>query len=118
MNIIEALQVWRYDLPYGTGGKSEYIEAAQIIENFLARYDALAPTPEMWEQAPSWTQWYAIDADGDGRYREKEPTIFIEEGRWYGIALEGHIDNMLPHNMLPLGIDWRLCKWQRPEVTG
>ncbi len=109
MNIIEAMRVWRYGLPYGTGGKSEYIEAAQIIENFLAQYDTLAPTPEMWEQAPDWVQWYAINADGDGRFREHEPTIFIEEGRWYGIALEGHIDNMLP-----FGIDWRLCKWQRP----
>lgn len=91
-------------------------DADALIDAFLflkAQYGALAPTPEMWKQAPSWVQWYAIDACGDGKFREKEPTIFNEESRWYGISLEGHIDNVLL-----LGIDWRLCKWQRPEAAG
>ena len=87
----------------------ELVAAQSQIANLIAAYDALAPD---WSQAPDWAKWYAIDADGNGRFREREPEIMKEESRWYGIALEGHIDNVLP-----IGIDWRLCKWQRPEVT-
>ena len=86
-------------------------EAKSIVQATVDAYDALAPD---WADAPEWAQWYTIDADGDGRFREHEPEIFREECRWYGIALEGHVDNDLP-----IGVDWRLCKWHRPvtEVT-
>ena len=112
MNIIEAVRVFRSNEAPASKVK-KYNDAVQSMDAIVAQYDALAPTPEMWEQAPSWVQWYAINSDGDGRFREKEPTIFNEESRWYGIPLEGHIDSVLP-----LGIDWRLCKWQRPEAAG
>ncbi len=111
MNTIRALDFVLEFLPEPTG--DIMVAAQNHLRSLVSQYDAIAPTPEMWKQAPSWVQWYAIDACGDGKFREKEPTIFNEESRWYGIPLEGHIDSVLP-----LGIDWRLCKWQRPEAAG
>lgn len=74
-----------------------------------AAFDALAPTPKMWANAPEWAQWYVIDADESARWFEIEPTH--DDGEWkvYGTSHVKFYDVI----ELPLGIDWRLCKWSR-----
>jgi len=108
MRFDDMANAWVYS---SLGARAEQVQAINNLMALRVQYDALAPD---WTDAPEWAQWYTIDADGDGRFREHEPEIFREECRWYGIALEGHVDNDLP-----IGVDWRLCKWQRPvtEVT-
>lgn len=77
------------------------------IAQMIAAYDALAPD---WSQAPEDAEWYTIDAENQ-RYRHiDEPSLFDATWDSNGMDWAGFTD-------VPLGIDWRLCKWQRPEVT-
>jgi len=88
----------------GSAAASPYIAA---IAQMIAAYDALAPD---WSQAPDGAQWYTIDAENQ-RYRHiDEPSLFDATWDSNGMDWAGFTD-------VPLGIDWRLCKWQRPEVT-
>lgn len=74
----------------------ESLEAVERLDALRQQYEALAPD---WTQAPDWAEWYTIDADGDS---------------WWRCDGKSKYDKLFN---LPLGIDWRLCKWQRPEVT-
>jgi len=76
-----------------------------------ADYDALAPD---WSAAPKWAMWYAIKAGGDAHYYEHEPWL-VEFGRtWHAaVGMRTYHDTI----ELPLGIDWRLCWWRRPEAS-
>ena len=88
-------------------------DANALIDAFLflkAQFDALAPTPKMWAEYPL-AQWYAIDASEEANWYEIEPKM-CSDSRWHESATEAH------GQAVPLGIDWRLCKWQRPEVAG
>lgn len=77
------------------------------IAQMIAAYDALAPD---WSQAPEDAQWYTIDAENQ-RYRHiDEPSLFDATWDSNGMDWAGFTD-------VPLGLDWRLLKWQRPEVT-
>lgn len=81
-------------------------EARQVVHDVVADYDALAPKPEEW---PDGAQWYAIDASEESAFFSEEPKMYSNswwhESAWpYGYG-----------KSLPLGIDWRLCIWQRPE---
>ena len=73
-------------------------EAKSIVQATVAAYDALAPD---WADAPERAQWYTIDADGIPRWHVENPSRIVA------------CDKIL----IPLGVDWRLCKWQRPEVA-
>lgn len=80
------------------------------IAQLVAEYEALAPKPDEW---PDRVQWYAICADGEGYWYVEEPRASIGRNKWI---------SAWPHSyggtvVMPLGIDWRLLKWQRPEVT-
>ena len=90
-------------------------EDVAAVCKMLDAWSALAPTPEMWAAYP-WAQWYAIDANGRAGIFGQEPEI--EDLAW---VIEWTEESELPVEVgiidLPLGIDWRLCKWQRPEVT-
>ena len=108
MSIIEAMQVWRYDLPYGTGGQQEYIDAAIKIDHTLAEYLALKPD---WTQAPEEVQWYTIDADGFACWNMDEP--LMGSSMWSSVR-RMYAGWSIP---IPIGIDWRLCKWQRPVTA-
>ena len=76
-------------------------------------YDTLAPD---WSNAPEWAQFYVVVPSGRAFWSETELEILPEGDGWRDkdeiglLSLAGLVD-------LPLGIDWRLCKWQRPEVT-
>lgn len=105
MTIIEALKVWNDALPYGTGGQQEYIDAAVKIDHTIAEFTALKPD---WTQAPAEAQWYTIDADGFACWNIDDPLM--------GSSMWSSIQRMYTgwSISIPVGIDWRLCKWQRP----
>ncbi len=77
------------------------------IDDLIAAYDALAPKPDAW---PDGAQWYTIDAENQCYWHIDEPALFDWAWDSNGLDWAGFVD-------IPLGIDWRLCKWQRPEVT-
>lgn len=82
-------------------------EAKSIVQAMVAAYDALAPD---WSQAPEDAQWYTIDAENQRCWHINEPALFDWAWDSNGMDWAGFID-------VPLGVDWRLCKWQRPEVA-
>lgn len=102
MNIIEAMQV-----------------AMKAVDSIVVEYAALAPD---WKRAPEWARWFCIEpgegyGTGFARWWAHEPVLNGKE--WTpSIVLEGGYSATLFFGFvdLPLGIDWRLCKWQRPEV--
>ena len=118
MNVYDAMRrIVDYAISYldivpDTAANNEDVAS---IAQLLDAYDALAPTQERWAQYP-WAQWYAIDASGSAGLFGQEPEI--EDHIW---VIEWTEESELPVEAmivkLPLGIDWRLCKWQRPEVT-
>ena len=83
-------------------------EAKSIVQATVDAYDALAPD---WSQAPDDAQWFVIEPTGDCYWHEAEPTPV-------GLSWEsGTADFAGFVFVIPLGVDWRLCKWQRPEVA-
>ena len=82
-------------------------EAKSIVQATVDAYDALAPD---WSQAPDGAQWYTIDAENQRCWHINEPALFDWAWDSNGMDWAGFTD-------VPLGVDWRLCKWQRPEVA-
>jgi len=77
------------------------------IDDLIAAYDALAPD---WSQAPDDAKLNTIDSAGARFWHRAEPSI-IRLGWESGTATwAGFVD-------IPIGLDWRLLKWQRPEVA-
>ena len=115
MNVYEALRIYldNSDL-YGALTKDE-LNARTKLESTVIAYDTLEPD---WSNAPEWSQWYAIDANGAATWSEEEPffssTGKFPENFW---DMNGNYYIEREPVRLPLGIDWRLCKWQRPETT-
>ena len=81
-------------------------EAKSIVQATVDAYDALAPKPDEW---PDGAQWYTIDAENQCYWHIDEP---IYDGEWWSNTAE-----FSGFTEIPLGVDWRLCKWQRPEVA-
>ena len=108
MNVYEAMNEMRADANLYSIG-----DALAVLHAAADAYNELAPTPEMWAQYP-WAQWYAIDASGSAGMFGQEPEI--EDHIW---VIEWTEESDLPVEAstvsMPLGIDWRLCKWSRPE---
>ena len=77
------------------------------IAQMIAAYDALAPKPDAW---PDGAEWYTIDAENQCYWHIDEPALFDWAWDSNGLDWAGFVD-------IPLGVDWRLCKWQRPEVA-
>ena len=111
MNIYKAIEHCVSGLPdSGYHSDNPLNTAVKDVKALVAAYNALAPTPEMWAAAPETTQWYTLDANGrysayesEPHWTPNEPDEWEYTQRWIG----QHID-------IPLGVDWRLCKWQRP----
>ena len=116
MNTIRVIDFLLEFLPKPTG---DIMSTAQNhLRSLVERYDALAPN---WDEAPNWAQWYSIDYHG-AFWWEREPVVDgfrywnrlelltgeIEYGKW-------DCDYLGKPPDVPIGIDWRLCKWQRPE---
>lgn len=99
----------------------ELVAAQSQVASLIAAYDALAPD---WSQAPDGAQWYAIDADGVATFFDVEP-----EWEMFEWVIDWRSDPDAPSYPneplildapkidVPIGIDWRLLKWQRPEAT-
>lgn len=113
MNVYEAIGDYLMHSMYNVNGYDARVYLAKLI----AEYDALAPD---WANAPDWAQWITIFDNGKFVWWELEPEARImpngeyawtERGERWGMSKAGQA------KPLPEGIDWRLCKWQRPEVT-
>ena len=90
----------------------DYMKAAQSHLRELAdAYNALAPD---WSNAPENSQWCAIHANGLQYWFDAEPVTTDGYNGWHN---QSAWNDFYRETNLPLGIDWRLCKWQRPEVT-
>ena len=85
------------------------------VRQMLDAYVALEPD---WTNAPEWAQWVTVFDNGKRVWWEIEPISFIdyrgdyawrEKGTCMGMAKSEKTDP------LPLGVDWRLCKWQRQQ---
>ena len=97
-------------------------EAKEIVQATVNAYDALAPD---WSQAPDGARWYTIDADGVATFFDVEP-----EWEMFEWVIDWRSDPDAPSYPneplildapkidVPIGVDWRLLKWQRPEVAG
>ena len=85
----------------------ELVAAQSQIANLIAAYDALAPD---WSKAPEGAQWYTIDAEEQCSWHVNEPACFDWEWNSNGADWAGFVD-------IPIGIDWRLCKWQCTEAA-
>lgn len=82
-------------------------DARRIVGNVVDAYDALAPD---WDELSHGNaEWYVIEPNGDAYWCPYEPTMKGYTWTNEDTVLYDHVD-------LPLGIDWRLCKWSR-EVT-
>ena len=96
-------------------------EAKSIVQATVDAYDALAPKPDEW---PDGAQWYTIDADGVATFFDVEP-----EWEMFEWVIDWRSDPDAPSYPneplildapkidVPIGVDWRLLKWQRPEVA-
>ncbi len=117
MNIIEAIKIIDIVYPdddFPTKRFNEYYDAYEFVQSFVRQFDALAPTPEMWAKYP-WAQWYTVDR-GNAFWWENEPTLG-NDARWTVLTTPyGRWDcdwtNKPP--IIPIGIDWRECKWPAP----
>ena len=84
----------------------ELVAAQSQVASLIAAYDALAPKPDAW---PDGAEWYTIDAENQCYWHIDEP---IYDGEWWSNTAE-----FSGFTEIPLGVDWRLLKWQRPEVA-
>ena len=112
MNTIEAIRaVLNATSSYG-GANS----ARDALHELVAAYDALVPD---WSQAPDWAKWATMFADGKVIFWELEPKCIFLSYEWGWKEKDRKIGLTISRmsSKVPIGIDWRLCKWQRPEVT-
>lgn len=63
-----------------------------------------------WDQAPSWAQWLAMDADGDWWWYEHEP----EPGPNIWINKEKHADGHVDPARRANDKNWKRSKEPRP----
>lgn len=68
------------------------------------------PQPD-WADVPEWAQWGAIEPDGNVSWHETEPQVVLFY--WFGDGRNERAIGVFVD--IPLGIDWRLLKFQRPQ---
>ena len=79
---------------------------------FVSAFDKLAPD---WSKAPIEANYYTISSSGLCRWHVDDPQINDVVQSW-------NSEYVLPprfalHVELQDGLDWKLCKWQRPKVA-
>lgn len=113
MNVYEAMRIVRNEfVPHTIDAHLAMDEIEQVAD----AYDALTPD---WSNAPDDSvRWYAIDANGAATWSDEEP-FFSSAGKFPETFWDVNGDYYVVEApvTLPIGIDWRLCKWHRPEVT-
>lgn len=102
-----------------TAAQIVHVSVASILEKENQMDNPSPPRPN-WTQAPSWSNWWAVDPNGWAHWYQEEPiySLTITYCGWLPKTIEriqqgaeiwaGEID-------LPLGVDWRLLKEKRPE---
>lgn len=73
------------------------------------------PAPD-WSQAPDWARWWAVEANGDAFFCQNEPTIekvYVTQYSWH--TRTGRVQIIPEIVDIPLGVDWRLLKVERPK---
>ena len=108
MNVYDAIRDYLTNSMYNMNGDASRLALGKLIKD----YNVLAPD---WKNAPEWAQWYFINLDCAGLWCDGEPMLYDD-------AIKFDLRNVdrtqyYTYVTLPLGIDIRLCKWQRPEVT-
>ena len=84
-------------------------DAIQGVYTLLESYDALAPD---WATAPKGATHYAVDANGLRAWYRGRP--MQKSDAWATHLMVSLASRIV--EPLPIGIDWRLCIWQRPPA--
>lgn len=71
-----------------------------------------------WELVPDEAEWIVPDHEGDLLWHVGEPFFNLGARDWKSERdwdyLEGEYERFI-HIDIPLGRDWRQCKWRRPK---
>lgn len=83
-----------------------------LCQELRAALEARSPWPRPdWSQAEDWAMWWTVDANGDAVWHELEPDRDVLEIYWGSGGRQEFAGNI----EIPLGIDWRLLKVERPK---
>lgn len=88
---------------------TDALTAIAIVNTWLADKQELAPDwtdPEI----PAWTNFIAVDAYGNMSAFADDIEILLH--MWHSKTGEWKI---IGFKQIPIGIDWRMLKWQRPN---
>lgn len=90
--------------------------ARETLRELVIAYDALAPD---WSQAQEWARWATMFDNGEVIFWELEPECIFLNYEWVWMENDREIGLTISRmsSEVPIGIDWRLLKWQRPEVA-
>ena len=114
MKLIDAIEITRDVAASNWHANDEEREAMNMLADLITAYDALAPD---WTQAPEDATHYVIHADNKAEWLRvvlpgKQVKPIENGGKWsYKYVWYSEHAGLVD---LPLGIDWRLCKWERP----
>jgi len=92
---------------------------ANALLDVTEAYEGLKPTPDLWAKYP-WAQWVTLSDNGRLIWWELEPEARImPNGEYAWKEKDGHMGRTRAEqvNPLPPHIDWRDCKWERPEAN-
>lgn len=106
MNVYEAISNYLTNSMYNVDGYDSRV----VLADFVAQYDALAPD---WSNAPDDAVCYAIDANGEANWYDHDVDVSQNASFW-GVLMDRGSDAGFVN--IRDGIDWKCCKWQRPEV--
>jgi hypothetical protein len=96
------------------GSDPQYIEDADVaietVKTWLSEYKQLEPD---WSspKIPEWAQYVTVDASGDMFAFAHD--IQVHNAIWDANQVA---PKFLSRIQIPLGIDWRLLKWERPHA--
>jgi hypothetical protein len=92
------------------------------LQRMIQKSLSVAPEPD-WSTAPEWAQWWAVNSDGAAMWYEHKPhlvhvthSVFGGFMTWVPEGGQGKWDRSSNVTMsLPVGLDWRLFRYQRPQ---
>lgn len=88
--------------------------AREVVRKVVDAYDALEPKPEDW---PKWATYCVIHANGLQYFvNGGEPMVTHGYNAWDFPPLSNRSDFYREVD-LPVGLDWRECKWKNPNAN-
>lgn len=79
----------------------------QRIRQWLTAIEGIKPD---WRQAPTWAQWWAVDAIGDAYWHAQQPDLLART--WFSGS--DSMRALARFVSLPEGCDWRVMCYERP----